>query len=266
MQRKEVFAGIKVADFSWVGVGPQVARELAEHGATVIHVESHRHPDTLRVSSPFRDNRPGIDRSAFGTTMNTNKYGMSLDLTKPEARQVTARLVQWADIVADSMTPGSMRKLGLDYEACKKIKPDIIYYSTCQMGQYGPYARFGGYGPQAAGAAGFMSLCGWPDRDPALVYGAYTDFITPWFLATNLIGALLYRRKTGKGMYLDQSQLESAANFIGPSLLDYVANGRIAGRQGNRDPYAAPHGVYPCRGAGRWVAIAVFTEEEWRAF
>ena len=264
MQRKQVFEGIKVADFSWVAAGPQVARELAEHGATVIRIESHRRIDTLRAVAPYRDGKPGPDRTAFGTLANTNKYGISLDLNMPKGQEVARKLVMWADVVTDSMTPGTMKRWGLDYEACRKMKPDIVYYSTCQMGQYGPHASFGGYGGHAAAVSGFHSICGWPDRDPVQVYGAYTDFISPFYMTTALIGALLYRQRTGKGMYLEQAQMEAGVTFLGPALLDYVVNGRIAGRMGNRDPYAAPHGVYPCR-AGRWVAIAVYTDEEWQA-
>jgi len=89
-----------------VGVGPQAARELAEHGATVVRVECHRYPDTLRLLMPFKDFVAGIDRSAFGAAYNTNKYGMSVDLNKPEGRQIAQRLVRWADLVTDGMTRG----------------------------------------------------------------------------------------------------------------------------------------------------------------
>jgi benzylsuccinate CoA-transferase BbsF subunit len=266
MKKKPVFDGIKVADFSWVAVGPQVARELAEHGASVVRVESHTSPDTLRLSLPFKDGVAGVDRSAFGTAYNTNKYGMALNLNKPKAQEVAGRLVAWADIMTDSMTPGKMAKWGLDYESCKKIKPDIIYYSTTQAGQDGPWSKFGGYGQQGAAVAGFYDIIGWPDRPPAPTPTAITDFIAPWFLVTTLIAALDYRRRTGKGMYLEQSQWEAGLHFLGPWLMDYTVNSRILRRMGNRDPYAAPHGVFPCLGDDRWVAIAVRTDEEWQAF
>ena len=266
MEKKQVFKGLKVADFSWVGVGPQVARELAEHGATVVRVESHTSPDTLRLSGPFKDAEPGIDRSAFGTAYNTNKYGMALNLNNPKSREVARRLVEWADIITDSMTPGKMAKWGLDYESCRKVKPDIIYYSTTQAGQDGPWSKFGGYGQQGAAISGFFDLIGWPDRPPSPPVTAITDFIAPWFLATALIAALDYRRRTGKGTYIDQSQWESALHFLGPWLMDYKVNGRMLTRMGNRDPHAAPHGAFSCQGDDRWVAIAVRTDEEWRAF
>lgn len=262
---KQVFEGLKVADFSWVAVGPVIARELAFHGATVVRVECHRWLDTIRCVPPFKDNIGGVDRSAFYAAYNTNKYGISLDLNMTKGQEIAKKLVRWADVVTDSMSPGAMAKWGLDYESCKKIKPDIIYYSTCQMGQHGPYSGLRGYGYIGVTFAGFTHLTGWPDRDPLPVFNNYSDFISPYYLVTALIAALLYKRKTGKGMYLDQSQVEVGINFLAPALLDYMANGRIACRMGNRDPYMAPHGVFPCRGDDRWVAIAVANEKEWQA-
>jgi len=120
---KGVFEGIKVADFAWVAAGPQVGRELAEHGATVVRVESHRAPDILRLSPPFKDGIVGIDRSAFGMECHTNKYGMSLDLSKPKGREIGLKMALWADIVSDGMVPGTMKKWGLDYETLSKHKP-----------------------------------------------------------------------------------------------------------------------------------------------
>jgi benzylsuccinate CoA-transferase BbsF subunit len=109
-------------------------------------------------------------------------------------------------------------------------------------------------------------LTGYPDRDPVFVYGAYTDYVSPWALVCYLVAALCYRRRTGKGVYLDHSQYEAALAFLSPAILDYIVNGRIMNRLANRDPGAAPHGAYPCKGEDRWVAIAVTTDEEWENF
>ncbi len=125
---KQIFDGIKIAEFAWVGVGPQVARELAMHGATVVRVESHGRPDVLRTGGPFRDGTPGIDRSAFGAAYNTNKYGISLDLTTPGGKEAARRLIAWADVVTESMTPGSMKALGLDYEEARKVRQRYIHW------------------------------------------------------------------------------------------------------------------------------------------
>lgn len=208
---------------------------------------------------------PGINRSGFGVLAHTNKFSMSVDLAKPKGREVALRLIKWADVLTESYTPGTMTKLGLDYESVCKIKPDIIYYSTTQQGQSGPDATIPGYGTQGAAGAGFYHIAGWPDREPISVYAAYTDTISPWYLVVPLIGALLRRRKTGKGMYLDQSQYEASIHFLEPAILDYTINGRVASRMGNRHPAAVPHNAYPCMGNDRWVAIAVHKDEEWQA-
>jgi len=263
---KQALEGVKVLDFTWIGAGPQVGRELAEHGATVARVECHRRPDGLRAAAPFKDGIPGINRSAFGTAFNTNKLSVSLDLTYPGGPEVAKKLVAWADVVADSMAPGALRKFGLDYEGCRNIKPDIIYYSTCQMGQKGPLASFAGYGIFAVSYAGHCHLTGWPDRSPNLLFNYYSDMVAPFYLATQVAAAIAYRHRTGKGMYLDQSQVEVGVSLIAPALMDYLVNGCVANRMGNRDPSMAPHSVYPCRGDDRWVAIAVADDKQWRGF
>lgn len=262
---RAVFEGLKVADFSWVGVGPITAKHLADFGATVVRVESETRPDALRFGGPFRDGIPGLDRSAFGAAFNSNKLGMTVNLASPKGCEAAKRLIQWADVVTDSMTPGSMERLGLGWQVVHKLNPGAIMYSTCQQGQTGPHAAYGGYGTQAASVAGFYEVTGWPDREPAGVYGAYTDFISPWLLLVALVAALDERRRSGRGQHLDQSQFESGVSFLGTALLDYTTNGRIAERMGNDDPSACPHGAYPCAGTERWLAIAVRDDAEWRA-
>ena len=103
---KQIFEGLKVADFSWAAAGPQVSRELAEHGATVVLIENHRHLSPLRTFAPYKDAKPGIDRSAFYAEYNTNKRCIALDITKPKGKETALKLVKWADIVAESMSPG----------------------------------------------------------------------------------------------------------------------------------------------------------------
>ena len=266
MRDNQVFRGLKVADFAWAATGPMVSRTLGEHGATVVHVESHARFTVSRLTQPFKDGLPGIDRSAHGAKLNTNKYGMSLDLTKPQGREVAKRLIRWADVVTESFRPGTMKKWGLDYEAARAIKPDIIYFSTSMQGQSGPHTLFGAYGAQLTCLSGFSLATGHPDREPVVLYGAYTDWVSAPHLTIAVIGALIRRRKTGRGMYLDQSQYESGVTFLAAAILDYQVNGRVAGRRGNRDDHAAPHGAYRCQGDNRWVAIAVCSDEQWSAF
>jgi len=264
MKRRQALEGIKVADFSWVIVGPLSMKHLADHGATVVRVESHTRPETSRLSGPYKDNITSIEHSGFYPTYNSSKYGISLDLTKPRGREIALRLIMWADVVAESYTPGTMKEWGLDYESVAKLKPDIIYVSTCQYGQYGPLAQLPGYGQLAAALSGISNAIGWPDLLPSTNAIAHTDFICPHFVVATVMAALDYRRRTGRGVYLDQSQLEAAVHFFAPPVMDYLVNNRIMERSGNRLPYAAPHGAYPCRGNDRWCAIVVFSDEEWR--
>ena len=263
---KQVFEGTKIADFSWIGAGPWTIRYLAEHGAEVIHIESSTRPDLLRTTPPYKDNIPGINRSAYFAIYNDNKYGMTLNLNHPRGSEIARRIVIWADIVAESFGPGRMEEWGLGYEDLRKIKPDIIMYSTTQQGQTGPHAGHPGFGTQLVSLSGFTHLAGWPDREPVVTYGAYTDSIAPRFGAVALIAALDYRRRTGKGQHIDLSQYEAGIHFLAPLFLDYAAKGRIAQRSGNRSACAAPHGAYRCCGEDRWCAIAVSTDEEWRSF
>jgi benzylsuccinate CoA-transferase BbsF subunit len=266
MVAKQVFEGIKVADFTWAAVGPQIGRELAEHGATVVRIESHHRLDPARTFGPFKDGIAAVNRSAFGAAYNTQKHSISLDLNKPKAPEVARRLVKWADIVGDSMAPGIMTRWGLDYESCRKINPGVIYFSTTQQGQYGPHRDFRGVGHHVNALAGFSACTGWPDTDPTMVVTAYSDFIAPWYLLIAVVGALLRRRRTGEGVYIEQSQFETGVTFLGHHVLDYMVNKRMVSRSGNCDRYMSPHGVYPCRGADRWVAIAVADDEQWQRF
>jgi len=256
--------GLRVADFTWSVAGPLTVKFLADHGAEVIHVESATRPELLRVLPPYRNRQPGLNRSAYNACLNNNKYGLSLDMNHPRAKEVLQKLIHWADVVAENFSPGVMAKWGLSYEDLVKIKPEIIMFSTSQMGQTGPRARIGAYGTQLVSLAGFTHLTGWPDRDPTGPYGPYTDTTIPHVGVAAIMAALIRQRRTGKGTHIDISQFETSLNFISPVLLEYAMNHRVTTRRGNRSSRGAPHGVYPCRGEDRWCAIAIFSDEEWK--
>jgi len=175
-------------------------------------------------------------------------------------------LVSWADIVAENFLPGTMERMGLGYDDLRKIKPDIIMLRASMQGQTGPRAVHPGFGTQLSALAGLSHILGWPDREPATVYGAYTDFILPRFGVAALVAALAYRRKTGIGQCIDLSQYECTISMLTPMILDFALNNRIANRAGNHCQYAAPHGVYRCKGNDEWCAITVFTDQQWGAF
>ena len=258
-----VFDGLKVVDFSWVATGPLCTKYLADHGATVVRVESATRPDIIRWTPPFRDGEPGLNRSARFANFNSSKLGMALNLGHPRGREVAWRLIQWADVVTESFTPGVMRRLGLDYERVCPSRPDIVYLSTSQLGQTGPWASHPGFGTQLAALSGFYYLSGWEDRDPAGPYGAYTDFINFRLAALSIISALDARRRTGRGQYIDLAQLEGGIQFLAPLVMDAFLGGEPPGRMGNRSATSAPHNAYPCRGEDRWCVIAVESDDQW---
>ncbi len=263
---KKVLEGVKVADFCWALAGPRSTKVLSDFGAVVIKIESKsRKIDNQRVSPPFRDNIPGVNRSSIFNPYNTGKLSLTLNLAHPKGIEVAKRLVAWADVVTDNFAGGAMERMGLGYGELKAINPDIIMLSACMQGQTGPHSILPGFGGQLVALAGFRHITGWPDREPAGLE-VYTDFMTSYFAVPAIIAALLYRRRTGKGQYLDLSQYEGSLHFLAPLLLDYAVNQRVANRMGNRFDNAVPHGAYRCRGEDRWCAIAVFTDGEWASF
>lgn len=248
--------GVKVLDFMWVMAGPASVRYLVDYGATVVHVESATKIDTARTLQPFKDKQYGVDRSGLFTNLNVGKLDLALNLAHPGARPVVGRLIRWADVITESYSPRAMRSFGCSYEEVKALNPSVIMLSSCLNGQDGPDAALAGFGTMGAQIAGFGELAGWPDRPPAGPFGAYTDYVAPKFTVLALLAALEYRRRTGKGQYIDLAQGEAAQQFLGPALLDYTVNGRVQKRAGNRSPEHCPHGVFPCAGEDEWVAVA----------
>ncbi|MPY92235.1 MAG: hypothetical protein GEV08_03960 [Acidimicrobiia bacterium] len=263
------FEGLKVFDMSWVGVGPMTAGYLASYGASVVKLESSERPDVLRLTPPFRDGKPGLDNSHFFGDFNAGKLGLGVDVGHPKGREVVWRLLEWADVVLESFTPKTMRGWGMAYDDLAARNPGLVMLSTCMQGQTGPRANYRGFGNLMASLAGFYELTGWPDRPPAMVYGAYTDFVSQRFTTMALVAAVDHRRRTGEGQHIDVAQLEAALQFLGPELLAYDTSGHVATRDGNRDPDRCPHGVHRCRPEpGRpegWVAIACDDDEQWAA-
>jgi crotonobetainyl-CoA:carnitine CoA-transferase CaiB-like acyl-CoA transferase len=267
--RRVPLEGLKVADFSWVVAGPVIGRALADFGATVVRVESSSRIETARHMSPFYGGKPGVEASALYQTTNVGKLGLGLDLTTAAGREVALDLIRWADVVIESFTPGLMQRWGLDYESVRIDNPDLIMLSTSLMGHSGRYSALAGYGNVGAAMSGFQSIVGWPDLPPLGPFGPYTDYIAPRFALVALLSAVDRWERTGAGCYLDVSQAECGAWFLAPEIADYVAQGRILERQGNRDAAFAPHGVFPCSpaapGRADYVAIACRHDDDFRA-
>ncbi len=259
------FAGLRVLDFTQSLAGPWASRLLADQGATVIHVESATRPDMFRVSPPFKGMTPGINRGLVFADFQAGKLSLSLDMGRPrEAGAIARKLVEWADVLVDSRTPGVLEKWGLSYGDLFKIKPDIILARLTNHGTEGPWARQPGYGTQIIGQAGMIGLVGWPDRDP-LMFGRslYADMGSASLFPVTLLAAILHRQKTGEGQSVDASMVEACITYLTTEVLDYAANGREMTTTGNRRPNAAPHGAFPCRDKDSWCAIAARSDDEW---
>lgn len=257
--------GVKVLEFSWVIATPSAVRVLCDYGATVVKVENAGRPDTMRTVNPFQDEDPHPDNSVGYGVYNAGKRSISIDLSKPESREVVLDLVRWADIVTESFAPGAIARLGYGYDELREINPGLIMLSSSLLGQTGPASSLAGYGFMAAALAGIYDITGWPDRDPAGPYGPYTDYLAPKIVVSSLLTALEHRDRTGKGQYIDLSQTECALHYLAPAILDQSVNGRTLTRQGNDDAQMFPHGVYPTLGDDQWVAIA-FDDDSWRTF
>ena len=261
--------GLKVLDLTWVVAGPVIGRALADFGATVVRIESSTRVETARLMQPFYGGKPGPENSALYITCNAGKLGVTVDLSTERGREVVRRLADWSDVVLESFSPGRMQRWGLDYATLSAGRPGLIMLSTAIMGQTGPYARLAGYGSGGAALSGFQDIVGWPDRPALGPFGPYTDYVGPRFALTTLLAALDRRRRTGEGCYIDVSQVEAGVYLQAPEMADYARNGVVVHRVGNADRAFAPHGVYRCRpeddGTERFAAIAVRTDEQWRA-
>ncbi len=263
-ERKGVFSGLTIVAFCWAIVGPLTMKFFADHGATVIRIETSKRPCPLRTSAPYKERTPNINRGGYFNYYSANILSLALNMDKPEARRIARRLAIESDVFMENYTPGNMEKWGLSYEELKKLRPDIIMLRQSGYGSWGPYTNLPAFGMVLVPIAGLPNFIGWPGGDPLPVgVSAYTDCISPRFAAAALIAALDYRKRTGKGQLLDLSQYETAISFIMPGVLEYISSGKEPERIGNSSPNAAPHGVYRCLGDDRWCTIAVTSDAEW---
>jgi benzylsuccinate CoA-transferase BbsF subunit len=195
--------------------------------------------------------------------LNPNKQSLTLNMKHTEAIAVAKKLVAWADVVSENFAPGVMAKWGLDWEALSAINPKLVMVSGCLFGQTGPQRGYPGFGGQGSAIAGFNHLTGSPEGAAHGPYATITDSLAPRYVATAIAAALLERERSGEGQYIDVSQIEAGVYSLSATIVRFSANGEVEARRGNRDENAAPHGVYPCRGEDRWVAIACWSDAEW---
>jgi len=260
----ESLKGIRVADFSWAWAGPYATMLLALLGAEVIKIESQARLDHVRMRALGFGLFRGADRSPFFNDLNLNKLGITLNLSQPEGVELAKRVVAVSDVVVQNMRPGVMDRLGLGYKALSKVKPDIIYLSSSACGTTGPERGYVGYAPTFGALGGAIYLNGYPDAPPQMTMGSI-DLRSAATAAFAILAGLCWRQRTGQGQHIDLSSQETITALVQDAIMDYTMNKRIQTRRGNRDDIMAPHNCYRCSD-GKWITIAVATEEEWQAF
>ncbi|HTY56227.1 MAG TPA: CoA transferase [Candidatus Binataceae bacterium] len=258
------FEGVRIADFGWIFAIPHATSWLAALGADVIRIESMRSPDIVRFLSGT-DGMLGPNRSGIFNSINFSRRSITLNLSHPDGAEIARRLVATSDIVTENFTVGTMEKFGLDYGHLSSLKPGLIMLSGTPLGQTGPYAHAVGWGPTTQAYAGICHLTGYPDGPPSGIGGTWPDFAVGVATAFVLMAALHHRRRTGEGQFIDLSMAELVSSMLPEAFMDYFLNGRDSRPLGNRDECLAPHGVFPAAGNDSWLAIAIATDDEFRA-
>ncbi|MCW5759439.1 MAG: CoA transferase, partial [Phenylobacterium sp.] len=232
-------------------------------------IESHRRPDIWRTvpAQPPAFDAPQAappNRCWAFNSVNLNKRDLTLDLRSPEGKDLFLRLVRDADVVAENFTPTVMDKFGLAYPALREARDDIVMLSSSGFGKTGLWSLFKTNGSAIEALAGWDSLHAYHDGDPVLMGFYQADAIDGFQMAAMILVCLVHRRRTGRGEAIDAAMLDASVGYIGECLLEAQV-GDAPRPVGNRSPQMAPHGVFPCAGEDRWIAIAVHDDDAWRA-
>ena len=270
--------GLRVADFSWFGAGPIAAETLGMFGAEVVRIESESKIDALRVVQPFALNedgsyKTGYNVSGYFNNFNANKFSIQLNLNMEKGQEIGYRIIEKSDIFLTNFTPRVIDKWNLNYEQIRAVKPDIIAAYAPMQGLEGPHRDFLGFGAVLTPVTGISYMSGFANRPPIGVGTNYPDYvINPGHTITAVLAALRYRNRTGKGQCVELPQIESVVNGLGTAVADYLANGTVQMRSGNRSRIDSPHGAFRCAddsssvaSPDRWVAIACRDDAEFRA-
>lgn len=251
--------GVRVVELTKVWAGPYAGKQLAFLGAEVIRVESEKSLDVTRFYGVDDiNNAPGFK------SVNPQKLSVQIDMKSPQGIKLILDLVRESDILIENLRPGAVDRLGLGYDAVRAVKPDIIYVSMGMYGNAGPLAYQTGYAPCFASLSGLSSVVGYEGQPPAGMNVRYADSTFGASAAYAATVALLHRRRSGEGQFIDVSAVESMSSMIGDALVDYTLNGKIQACDGNQHADMAPHGVYPCKD-DEWICIAASSDAAWRA-
>ena len=259
--------GIRVADFSWIINGPQIAQWLATMGAEVIKVESQVYIDIGRTNpAGMADREIGVNRNGFYHALNYGKKAINLNLRSPKGYDLACEIVRKSDFVLECFPGPTAEKLGVTYEKMKAVKPDIIMISVSLLGKTGTEpSTWVGWGPMACCFVGMFDAQGYPGGSPRQTGGTWPDYAIASSVVFHSLAALRHRNRTGEGQWIDASMGETVIGQMNEWYMDYFMNQRDRRQWGNRDDLMAPHNTYKCAGEDKWIAIAVGNDEEWAA-
>lgn len=259
--------GIRVVDFGTNVIVPFTCRTLAAFGAEVIKIESHTRPEGQRntlVPKPI--GKESINTNWLFMQVNPDKHSLAVNLNVPEARELVRTIISQADVVIDNFGVDPMPKWNMTAEELFAKRPDLIIVRCSVNGRSGPLKNYVGLGNTIMSTAGINAITGFEGDPPVSTCTAHPDYSSnAHHTLFAIMSALYHRERTGEGQVIDLSQTESTVCFVGPTLLDYTANGNIQGQPNNRHTQMAPHGVFPCLGDDRWLAIACPDDDAWQA-
>ncbi|MEG1641532.1 MAG: CaiB/BaiF CoA-transferase family protein [Synergistaceae bacterium] len=227
--------GVKVLDVTRVLAGPFAGMMLADLGADVIKIENPKGGDDSREFTPFQNGH-----SAYFMSVNRSKKGITLNLKTEEGKKIFKELVKKADIVIENFKPGTMTRLGLDYNTLKEINPKLIYAALSGFGQYGPYSSRPAYDLIVQGMGGLMSITGYDDRHPIKVGSSIADLLSGIFTVIGILSALYARRKTKRGQMVDVAMLDCLVAALENAVARYTASGKSPAPTGNAHPSICP--------------------------
>ncbi|MFQ5882565.1 MAG: CaiB/BaiF CoA transferase family protein [Candidatus Methylomirabilales bacterium] len=249
--------GLVVLDVTQVMAGPFCTLLLADMGADVIKVEKPQGGDDARAMGP-----PFIQgESAAFLAMNRNKRSVALNLKSEEGCELFRRLVRRSDILVENFRPGTVEKLGLHYEAVRKINPTIIYCSVSGFGQTGPYRSRGGFDLVAQGMSGLISVTGHPGGPLTKVGVPISDLNAGIYATYGILAAYIHRLRSGEGQYLDTSLLEGAIAYTFWESAIYFATGEVPHPMGSSHRLNAPYQV--CETKDGAISVGAANQSTW---
>ena len=265
-----LLAGIRVLDLSWVWSGPMVAATLADLGAEVIKVEHRGRLDNARLRGrPLRDGVPMEgpieELSIYFHQNNRGKKSVDIDLKHPDGVRRFRRLARTTDIVIDNLTPGVFDKLDVGYDSLSSLNPRLIWLAMSAAGKDGPLAGMRAYAPIMSAMAGLEALVGYPD-DPmvGMITAGIGDPNASSHALVAVLAALVERETSGRGQFIDFSQIEAMVADMCEPLAEFMLHGREPEALAAAHRRHSPHGNYPCHGDDAWVAIAITDDDGWR--